>query len=91
MQDTKITNSNTLPDEVKINLNVLCALMLNRVGGYVDGTDVVTIYQCGTTKRGVKLLKELAQPCGLNNSIGHNAILGFSTGPRDGSLTLGRP
>ena len=49
MQDTKITNSNSLSDEVKIDLNVLGALMLNWVGGHVDGTDVVTIHQCGAS------------------------------------------
>jgi hypothetical protein len=44
MQDTKITNSNSLSDEVKIDLNMFSALMLNRVGGHVDRTDVVTIH-----------------------------------------------
>jgi hypothetical protein len=29
MQDTKITNCNSLPDEVKIDLNVFSALTLN--------------------------------------------------------------
>jgi hypothetical protein len=47
MQNTKITDSNSLPDEVKINLNMLSSLMLNWIGGHVDGTDVVTIHQCG--------------------------------------------
>ena len=50
MQNTKITNGDSLPDEVKIDLNVLGALMLNRVGGHVDGTDVVTIHQCGVVE-----------------------------------------
>ena len=57
MQNTKITNGDSLPDEVKIDLNVLGVLMLNRVGGHVDGTDVVTIHQCGTSKRGMQLQK----------------------------------
>jgi len=48
MQNTKIIDSNSLPDEVKINLNMLSSLMLNWIGGHVDGTDVVTIHQCGT-------------------------------------------
>ena len=33
MHNTNITNSNSFPDEVKINLNVLGALMLDRIGG----------------------------------------------------------
>ena len=81
MQYLLIIDGNLLSNKVKINLNVLCALMLNRVGGYVDGTDVVTIYQCGTTKRGVKLQEELAQPCSFCNSISHSAVLSFSTRP----------
>ena len=43
MQNTKITNGDLLPNEVKIDLNVLGSLMLNRVGGHVDSTNVVTI------------------------------------------------
>jgi len=35
---------------------MLGSLMLNRVGGYVDGADVVTIHQCSSAKRGVKLM-----------------------------------
>jgi hypothetical protein len=54
MQDTKITGSNPFSDEVKINLDVLGVLMLDRVGGHVDSTDVVTIHQCGATERGVE-------------------------------------
>jgi hypothetical protein len=44
MQDTEITNGNTFVDEVEVNLNMLRALMLNRVGEHVNGVDVVTIY-----------------------------------------------
>ena len=55
MQNTKITNGDSLPDEVKINLNVLGSLMLYRVGGHVDGTDVVAIHQCGAPERAMQL------------------------------------
>jgi hypothetical protein len=53
MQNSKITNSNTLPNEVKVNLNVLSSLMLNRIGGHVDGTDIVAIHQCSALERRV--------------------------------------
>ena len=53
MKDTKITNCILLPDEVKINLNVLGSLVLYRVGGHVDGTDVVAIHRCGVPERGI--------------------------------------
>ena len=91
MKDTKITNGNPLPDEVEVNLNMLGALMLNRIGGHVDCTDVVAIYQCSAAKRGVKLLKQLAQPCGLGDTISHCAILGFNTGSGDCVLMLLEP
>jgi hypothetical protein len=43
MEDTNVPDGNTLADKVKINLNMLGALVLNRVGGEVDDADVVTI------------------------------------------------
>jgi hypothetical protein len=47
VEDTNVSNSNTLADKVKINLNMLGALVLNGVGGEVDGTDVVAVDQSG--------------------------------------------
>jgi hypothetical protein len=44
MQDAEITNGNTLVDEVEVNLNMLRALMLNQVGGHVDGVLVLSQY-----------------------------------------------
>lgn len=48
MQDSNLTNSNKISNEVEVDLNVLGPLMLNRAGGHVNGTDVVGIHQCGT-------------------------------------------
>jgi hypothetical protein len=47
VEDTNVPDGNALMDKVKINLNMLGALMLNRVGGEVDGTDVVAVDQSG--------------------------------------------
>jgi hypothetical protein len=44
MEYMNISNRNMLPNEVKIDLNVLGALILNGVGGYVDGVDVVAVH-----------------------------------------------
>jgi len=55
MQDTKIINCNSLPDEVEVDLNVFGALMLNWVGGHIDGTDVIARHQCGMSERGMQL------------------------------------
>jgi hypothetical protein len=43
MQNPNLTEGDTLPNKVEINLNVLHALMLDQIGGEVDNTDVVTI------------------------------------------------
>jgi hypothetical protein len=43
MQDADITDGNTFLDKVEVDLNMLCALVLNGVGGEVDGTNVVTV------------------------------------------------
>jgi hypothetical protein len=43
MEDADITNGNSLTHKVEINLNMLRALMLKRVGAKVDSSDVVTI------------------------------------------------
>jgi hypothetical protein len=79
MQNTKITDGNLLPNEVKVGLNVLGALMLHRVGGHVDGTNVIIVHQCGAPKRGMQLQEKLAQPDRRCNSISHRAILSFNT------------
>lgn len=43
MKNSDITNGHLVANEVQINLNVLCALMLNWIGGHGDDTNVVTI------------------------------------------------
>jgi hypothetical protein len=47
VKDTNIPDGNALADKVKINLNMLGALVLNGVGGEVDGVDVVAVDQSG--------------------------------------------
>jgi len=91
MHDADITNSNMLPHEVKINLNVFGALMLDRVGGHVDGADVVTIDQRSTPRRCMKLEEKLAQPGGFGNAISHSTILCLCTGSGHCVLSLRRP
>jgi nucleoside-triphosphatase THEP1 len=57
MQNTYITEGDVLTDEVEINLNMLRTLMLNRVRGEVDCTDIVTIDNNGALERRVKFLQ----------------------------------
>jgi hypothetical protein len=53
MQNVNFPNGDLVTDEVKINLDMLCALMLNGVGRQVDGTNIVTIDKCDVGQRGV--------------------------------------
>jgi hypothetical protein len=43
MEDADLTDGNLLSDEMKINLHMLRALMLNGVGGEVQNADVITV------------------------------------------------
>jgi hypothetical protein len=47
MEDTNVPDGKALTDKVNINLSMLDALILNGVGGEVDGADVVTVDQSG--------------------------------------------
>jgi hypothetical protein len=43
VKDTDITDGNTFLDEVEVDLDMLCTLVLNGVGGEVDDTVVVAV------------------------------------------------
>ena len=60
MKDAHITEGDTLPNEVKIDLHMLGAPMLNGVRRHVDGADVVAIHQCCLAQRRVQLRQKLA-------------------------------
>jgi hypothetical protein len=65
VQDADITDDNAFPNEVEVDLNILCTLMLNGIGGEVDGVDVVAM----------ELLEELPKPTSFSHAVGHDAIL----------------
>ena len=77
--------------EIGPKLHMLGPLVLNGVGGQINGIDIVTVHNGGSPKRAMELMEELTQPTRLHNSICDNAILDLCTGSRDCRLTLGRP
>ena len=91
MKNANITNRNPIPYEVKVNLHMFRALMLNRVGREVNYTNIVAINQSRLGKRIVELLEKLSKSGGLSNSIGDSPILSLCTGAGDGRLAFGRP
>jgi hypothetical protein len=59
MEDADLTDGNLLSGKMKINLHMLGALMLNRVGGYVHCADIVTVDKCALRQRGLELMEQL--------------------------------
>jgi hypothetical protein len=45
MKNSHISNGDTLTHKVKVDLDMLCVLMLDRVGGEIYGTNVVVVDQ----------------------------------------------
>ena len=56
MENTDNTNGYPFLDEVEVDLHVFSTLMLNRVGGEVDGTAVVAVHEAGGLQRMVEFL-----------------------------------
>ena len=51
VQNTNMAKSHLIPNKMDIKLNVLGATMMNRVGGEVDGEDVVAVDDRGLLNR----------------------------------------
>ena len=91
MKNTNITTGNPLTDEVKVNLDVLGTLMLDRVGRHVYCANVIAVDQDCKPKRSVELLQKLTHPRHLCDGVSNSTILGLCVGPGDGILPFGRP
>jgi len=51
MKHTDSTNGDAFSDEMEVDFHMLGALMLYRVGGEVDGADVVAVDDAGGVER----------------------------------------
>ena len=91
MQHADLAHGNTIANEVKVDLDVFGALMLNGVRRHVDGADIVAEHDRSRRSRSTKLLEELADPTSLGDCIGHSTVLSLGAGTRDRVLALGRP
>jgi hypothetical protein len=56
VQDTDITDGHAFPHKVEVDLDMLHALVLNGVGGEVDGADIVTVDDGAICQQSVELL-----------------------------------
>jgi hypothetical protein len=91
VEDTNVPDGNALADKVKINLNILGTVVLNKVGEEVDGADVVTVDHSGPRQAAVQLHKQLTKPTRLSHAVGHGMVQCLSTRTRDDVLTLRGP
>jgi hypothetical protein len=73
---------------VRCNLNMLATLILNGVGGEVDGADVVTVDQSGPRQGVVQLHKQLTKPTRFCHAVSHGTVLRLCARMRDDVLTL---
>jgi hypothetical protein len=76
VKDKNISTGNMLTNKVKINLNMLGTLMLDKVGGEVDHAEVVAVDQGGPRQGVVQLQKQLTESARLHHTVCH--------GPRQG-------
>jgi len=91
MKNTNFTKSYLLADEVDVDLDVLGATVVDRVGCHVDSANIVAVDNCGNLQRNVELLKKLPQPEALGNNVSNYLVLGLRTGPGYRGLPFGRP
>jgi hypothetical protein len=57
VQDTDITDGHVLPHNVEVDLDMLHTLVLNGVGGEVDGIDVIVVDESALRQWSVEFLK----------------------------------
>jgi hypothetical protein len=63
MKNSNVTESNLLMNKVDVQLDVLCATMMNGVGGEVDSGDVVAEDDIGLVNRTGKLRETIEAKC----------------------------
>jgi hypothetical protein len=60
MKNSNVTKGNLLSNKMEVDLNMLRPLMLHRIAGEVDSTDVVAIDQSSTARRALKFKEQLS-------------------------------
>jgi hypothetical protein len=70
-----LIHGNMIANKVKIDLDVLGALVLDGVRWHVYGANIFAKHNRSWRRWSMKLVEELANPTGLDNSVSHNMIL----------------
>jgi len=75
MQNTYISSTDTLADEMEINLHMLRALMLNRIWRQVDSTHIVAIDKGAAGERLMEFMNKLMDPTSFGDAISDGSDL----------------
>jgi hypothetical protein len=84
-----LPDGDLLLNKIEINIHMLGALMLNRVGGKVHDTNVVVVDKGAPRRRALELMEQLMQPCGLNDVVGDGTVLSLRAGLGDDCMSFG--
>lgn len=79
MENSDLTKGGTFTNEMKIDFDVFCSLVLDRIGSEIHNTHIVTIYDHSRVDRTVELKKEVTVSSGFSYGICDSALYCFST------------
>ena len=88
MEHTELAKRHLLSNKMNVELDVLRALVMNRVRGHVHRRDVVAVGHGHLVDGAVELTEELPQLDALGRRVRHGAILRIRAGARDRRLPL---
>ena len=91
MEDPNIADSDSVANEVQVDLHMLRPLMLNGVGGEVHGADVVAVDERALGERAMELRQELSKSGRLRHAVSDSTELRLGIGGGDHRLPLGLP
>ena len=91
MEHPNLSQSNLIADEVNVDLDVLRAMMVDRISGHIDSANIVRVHDGHRGNGRVELLEKLTKPTTLGHGMGNHAVLSLSTRAGDGRLALGGP
>lgn len=83
MEYTYFANGDPFPDEVEVNFNMFCALVLHQIGGQIHRTYVITIDQSSGGDRLMEFKENITEPCGFSHCVCDSSVFSLCTLLRD--------
>jgi hypothetical protein len=82
VKDANFAELNFVPDKMNVHFNVLCAAVLNMIGGQINCRNIVAIYHSRSVDGLVEFLQNLTNPARLDNNMCNNTALKHLTWTR---------